>query len=64
MRSIETQPYLQHNLTLQQLALESGFRSYTTFSDAFKRKMGLPVRFWIMAARLEGKAQYEELGEP
>jgi AraC-like DNA-binding protein len=64
VRSIETQPYLQHNLTVQQLALESGYRSYTTFSDAFKRKMGLSVRSWMKAARPEGKAHYEELGEP
>jgi len=54
----------QHPYTLQQLASESGFRSYTTFSDAFKRKIGLPVRSWIEAARLEGKAQQEELGRP
>ena len=53
----------QRSFTLQQLALESGYRSYTTFSDAFKRKMGLPVRSWIKAARPEGKAQQEELGE-
>ena len=54
----------QRSFTIQQLALESGCRSYTTFSDAFKRKMGLPVRSWIKAARPEGKAQYEESGEP
>ena len=40
----------QRSFTVQQLALESGFRSYSTFSDAFKRKMGLPVRSWIKAA--------------
>ena len=54
----------KRSFTVQQLALESGFRSYTTFSYAFKRKMGLPVRSWIKAARLEGKAQHEGLGEP
>ena len=54
----------QRSFTIQQLALESGCRSYTTFSDAFKRKMGLSVRSWIKAARPEGKAQYEESGEP
>ena len=54
----------QRSFTVQQLALESGYRSYTTFSDAFKRKMGLSVRSWMKAARPEGKAQYEELGEP
>ena len=31
----------------QQLAQKSGFRSYTTFSSAFKNKMGQPVRSWI-----------------
>ena len=40
----------QRSFTVQQLALESGFRSYSTFSDAFKRKMGLSVRSWIKAA--------------
>jgi AraC-like DNA-binding protein/uncharacterized membrane protein YfcA len=54
----------QRSFTVQQLALESGYRSYTTFSDAFKRKMGLSVKSWMKAARPEGKAQYEELGEP
>jgi AraC-like DNA-binding protein len=37
----------------QQLALESGFSSYRTFSDAFKRKMGQSVTAWIK----EDKAQ-------
>ena len=41
----------------QQLALESGFSSYRTFSDAFKRKMGQSVTVWIK----EGKAQREGL---
>ena len=43
----------QRSFTIQQLALESGFRSYTTFSDAFKRKTGKSVRAWM-----------KELGEP
>ena len=54
----------KRSFTVQQLALESGFHCYTTFSDAFKRKMGLSVRSWIKAARPEGKAQHEGLGEP
>ena len=41
----------QRSFTVQQLALESGFRSYTTFSSAFKRKMGLPVRSWIKVTK-------------
>jgi len=53
----------KRSFTVQQLALESGFHSYTTFSDAFKRKMGLSVRSWIKAARPEGKVQHEGLGE-
>ena len=57
--AIDNQP----SITVRQLALESGFRSYTTFSDAFKRKMGLPVSSWIKAVRPEGKAGHEELGE-
>ena len=53
----------ERSFTVKQLAMESGFRSYNTFSDAFKRKMGLSVSSWIKAARLEGKAQQEEFGE-
>ena len=33
----------------QQLALESGYRSYRTFSDAFKRKMGQSITVWMRA---------------
>ena len=40
--------------TAQQLALECGFHSYRTFSEAFKRKMGLSVSAWIKAQN-EGK---------
>jgi AraC-like DNA-binding protein len=35
--------------TAQQLALESGFRNYNTFSSAFKRKTGLSVTVWLKA---------------
>ena len=35
------------SFSAQQLALESGYRSYRTFSDAFKRKMGHTVSAWI-----------------
>ena len=34
-------------LPAQQLVLESGFRSYRTFSDAFKRKTGQSVTAWM-----------------
>ena len=33
--------------TAQQLALQSGFRSYSTFSAAFKQKMGQTVTEWM-----------------
>ena len=33
--------------TTKQLALESGYRSYSTFSLAFKEKMGQTVRMWM-----------------
>ena len=39
-----------YSATAQQLALKSGFRSYNTFSDAFKRKMGQSVSAWIKSA--------------
>jgi AraC-like DNA-binding protein len=42
--------------TAQQLAQESGFHSYNTFRDAFKRKMGQSVTAWK-------KAQYGGGGE-
>ena len=35
------------NFTAQELALESGFRSYRTFSEAFKRQTGLSVTAWM-----------------
>ena len=37
------------SFTAQQLAQESGFRSYNTFSSAFKRKTGLSVTAWVKA---------------
>ena len=40
----------QRSLTAQQLAQESGFRSYRTFSEAFKRKMGQSVTVWMKGA--------------
>ena len=39
----------QRSFTAQQLAQESGFRSYNTFSSAFKRKTGLSVTAWMKA---------------
>ena len=35
------------SLTAQQLALESGYSSYSTFRNAFKRKMGVSVSAWM-----------------
>ena len=43
----------QRSFTVQQLALESGYRSYSTFSDVIKRKTGKSVRAWM-----------KEFGEP
>ena len=40
----------QRSITAQQLALESGYRSYNTFREAFKRKTGQSVTVWMKAA--------------
>ena len=45
----------KRSFTAQQLAQESGFHSYNTFRDAFKRKMGQSVTAWK-------KAQYGGVG--
>ena len=37
-------------VTAQQLALESGYRSYSTFSAAFKQRMGCSVAAWMHEA--------------
>jgi AraC-like DNA-binding protein len=37
------------SFSAQQLAQESGFHSYRTFSEVFKRKMGQTVSAWIRA---------------
>ena len=37
----------QRSFTAQQLAHESGFRSYSTFSAAFKQRMGQTVTAWM-----------------
>ena len=47
----------KHSITAQQLALESGYRSYSTFSDVIKRKTGKSVRAWM-------KTLHERQGEP
>ena len=38
----------------QQLAQESGYRSYRTFSDVFKRKTGQSVTAWMARQEIEG----------
>ena len=43
----------QQNLTAQQLAQECGYRSYSTFSLAFKQRMGLSVSAWMHATSQE-----------
>ena len=37
----------QRSFTAQQLANESGYRSYSTFSAAFKQRMGQTVTAWM-----------------
>ena len=37
----------QRSFTVQQLAMESGYRSYNTFSDVFKRRTGQSVTAWM-----------------
>ncbi len=37
----------KRSVTAQQLASESGYRSYSTFSLAFKQRMGLSVKAWM-----------------
>ncbi len=47
----------QDSFTAQQLALESGFHNYRTFSNAFKQQTGQTVTCWMKAA---GKALQEQ----
>ena len=44
----------RHSFTAQQLALESGFRSYRTFSEAFKRETGQTVTVWMKMQQAAG----------
>ena len=37
-------------ITAQQLASESGYRSYSTFSSTFKQIMGTTVTEWMRSA--------------
>lgn len=37
----------KRSVTAQQLALDSGYKSYSTFSKVFKNKMGLSATTWI-----------------
>ena len=37
----------------QQLAFESGYQSYNTFRDAFKRKTGQSVTVWMATQKME-----------
>ncbi len=45
------------SFTAQQLSQESGFRSYNTFSSAFKRKTNLSVTAWMKAASEREQSQ-------
>ena len=55
----------KRSITAQQLALESGFRSYNTFRDSFKRKTGQAVTAWMKAASEREQAGQEgKVGKP
>ena len=45
------------SFTAQQLAQESGFHSYRTFSEVFRHKMGHSVSAWIKAASKQEQSQ-------
>lgn len=49
---------ISRSVSAQELAQESGFRSYSTFSTAFKRRKGIPVKAWMQevqtSAQLSG----------
>jgi AraC-like DNA-binding protein len=47
----------KRSITAQQLALESGYGSYSTFRDAFKRKTGQSVTAWMKAASEREQSQ-------
>ncbi|MBO4708112.1 MAG: AraC family transcriptional regulator, partial [Elusimicrobiaceae bacterium] len=42
----------EKTIIVQQLAKDSGFRSYSTFSLAFKQKMGQSVTVWMQNATM------------
>ena len=42
---------ISRSVTAQELAQESGFRSYSTFSTAFKRRKGITVTAWMREAQ-------------
>ena len=43
----------QRPVVVQQLALMSGYRSYSTFSLAFKQRMGQNVTAWMRREEME-----------
>ena len=47
----------QRFFTAQQLALESGYHSYRTFSEAFKRQTGQSVTVWMKTANKQEQSQ-------
>lgn len=44
---------LPRSVTAQQLAQESGFRSYSTFSAAFKKHRGYTVAEWMNSTKTQ-----------
>ncbi len=48
---------VRQSFTAQQLAIESGFHHYRTFSNAFKQQMGQTVTGWMKAASKQEQSQ-------
>ena len=49
----------RQSITAQQLAMESGFHNYRTFSNAFKQQMGQTVTGWMKAASKQEQARHD-----
>lgn len=47
-------------VTAQQLSIESGFRSYSTFSTAFKKHRGITVSVWMEDVQMNGLGRYNK----
>jgi AraC-like DNA-binding protein len=54
----------KRSITAQQLAQKSGYRSYNTFRNAFKRKTGQSATAWMKAAERKQAGLEGKVGEP